>query len=65
MRKCIQKLIMLLLMVYQSYIDDRKAVIGSYHFVFEDENCTVPEDKAEEFDNLSEQYSRLYLAIQG
>ena len=48
-----------------SYIDDRKAVIGSYHFVFEDENCTVPEDKAEEFDNLPEQYSRLYLAIQG
>ena len=48
-----------------SYIDDRKAVIGSYHFVFEDENCTVPEDKAEEFANLPEQYSRLYLAIQG
>ena len=48
-----------------SYIDDRKAVIGSYHFVFEDENCTVPEDKAKEFANLPEQYSRLYLAIQG
>ena len=48
-----------------SYIDDRKAVIGSYHFVFEDENCTVPEDKSEEFANLPEQYSRLYLAIQG
>lgn len=46
-------------------IEGKRAVIGSYHFVFEDENCTVPEDKAEEFANLPEQYSRLYLAIQG
>ena len=48
-----------------SYIDNRKAVIGSYHFVFEDEKCIVPEDKKEQFENISDEYSRLYLAIQG
>ena len=47
-----------------SYIDNRKAVIGSYHFVFEDEKCIVPEDKKEQFENISDEYSRLYLAIQ-
>lgn len=47
-----------------SYIDNRKAVIGSYHFVFEDEKCIIPEDKKEQFENISDEYSRLYLAIQ-
>ncbi|MBO5353075.1 MAG: heavy metal translocating P-type ATPase [Lachnospiraceae bacterium] len=45
-------------------IDGRKAVIGSYHFVFEDEGCTVPEDMQERFEHLPEEYSRLYLAIE-
>ena len=38
-----------------SYIDNRKAVIGSYHFVFEDEKCIVPEDKKEQFENISDE----------
>ena len=40
-------------------------IIGSSHFVFEDEKCIVPEDKKEQFENISDEYSRLYLAIQG
>lgn len=47
-----------------SYIDDRKAVIGSYHFVFEDEKCIIPDDKKELFDGLPDEYSRLYMAIE-
>ena len=45
-------------------IDDRKAVIGSYHFVFEDEKCTIPAGMEETFRNLPEEYSHLYLAIE-
>ena len=45
-------------------IEDHKAVIGSYHFVFEDEKCTIPEGKQELFDSLPEEYSHLYLAIE-
>ena len=45
-------------------IDDRKAVIGSYHFVFEDEQCTIPAEMEETFRNLPEEYSHLYLAIE-
>ena len=47
-----------------SMIEDKKVVIGSYHFVFEDEGCTVPEGRQEMFDNLPEEYSHLYLAIE-
>ena len=46
-------------------IEDHKAVIGSYHFVFEDENCVIPEDGQERFDSIPEEYSHLYLAIDG
>ena len=46
-------------------IEDHKAVIGSYHFVFEDENCVIPEDGQEKFDSIPEEYSHLYLAIDG
>ena len=46
-------------------IEDHKAVIGSYHFVFEDEKCLIPEDGKEKFDNIPEEYSHLYLAIDG
>ena len=48
-----------------SMIDGQKAVIGSYHFVFEDEKCQIPEDKLEMFEALPEEYSHLYLAIEG
>lgn len=48
-----------------STVDGKKVVLGSYHFVFEDEGCTVPEDERERFDALPEQYSHLYLAISG
>ena len=40
-------------------------MIGSYHFVFEDEKCTVPEDKSEVFENLPVDCSLLYLAMEG
>ena len=48
-----------------SRINGKKVVIGSHHFVFEDESCTVPADEQEKFDTLPEQYSHLYLAIGG
>ena len=46
-------------------IEEHKAVIGSYHFVFEDEKCVIPEDGQEKFDSIPEEYSHLYLAIDG
>ena len=46
-------------------INGRKAIIGSFHFVFEDEKCIVPEEQKEKFTNLPKQYSRLYMAIDG
>ena len=48
-----------------SEIDGKKAVIGSYHFVFEDEKVTVPEGKTELFDSLPDDYSHLYFAKNG
>lgn len=45
-------------------IDDRKAVIGSWHFVFEDEKCTIPDGMRERFDAVPAEYSHLYLAIE-
>ena len=38
-------------------------MIGSYHFVFEDEQCVVPEGEEEKFEALPAEYSHLYLAI--
>lgn len=46
-------------------IDEKRAVIGSHHFVMEDEKCTVPEDKMSVYMHLPKQYSHLYLAIEG
>ena len=46
-------------------VDGRKAIIGSHHFVFEDEKCTIPVGKEEIFKNLPEEYSHLYLGIEG
>lgn len=48
-----------------SKIGEKHIVIGSYHFVFEDENATIPEGKKEIFEQLPEQYSHLYMAIDG
>ncbi len=48
-----------------SSIEGKKAVIGSYHFVFEDEKVEIPEDKKELFDSLPAQYSHLYFAKGG
>ena len=44
-------------------IDDHKVIIGSHHFVFEDEGCVIPEDQMEKFQNLPTEYSHLYMAI--
>lgn len=46
-------------------INEKKAIIGSYHFVFEDENCIIPEGKKELFNNLPPECTHLYLAIEG
>ena len=46
-----------------STVDGKRVVIGSYHFVFEDEKCVIPEEKKAQFDALPEEYSHLYLAI--
>lgn len=48
-----------------SRIDGEKVVIGSHHFVFEDENCTILPEDQNRFDALAEEYSHLYLAIGG
>ena len=48
-----------------STINDKKIIIGSYHFVFEDEQAQIPEGRQELFDHLSEEYSHLYMAIDG
>jgi P-type E1-E2 ATPase len=48
-----------------SLIDGEKAVIGSSHFVFEDEQCRIPEGEEEKFQSIPGEYSQLYLAIGG
>ena len=48
-----------------STINGKRVVIGSAHFVFEDENCVIPEGKQTLFDSLPKEYSHLYLAIEG
>ena len=46
-------------------IDGKTAIIGSYHFVFEDEGCVIPEGLQTRFDELPSEASHLYLAIDG
>ena len=46
-------------------IEGKTAVIGSYHFVFEDENSVIPKGMEEKFSRLPAEYSHLYLAIEG
>ena len=48
-----------------SYIGEKKVVIGSSHFVFEDEDCRIRPEMQERFDTLPSEYSHLYLAIDG
>lgn len=46
-----------------SSINGQRALIGSYHFIFEDEKCTLPEEEQEKFDALPGDCSLLYLAL--
>lgn len=46
-----------------SRIGEKKVIIGSYHFVFQDEQCTIPEGMQERFDALPAEYSHLYMAV--
>ena len=48
-----------------SRVSGERVVIGSHHFVFEDEHCTIPEDERKKFDDLEPEYSHLYLAASG
>ena len=48
-----------------SYIEGKKTIIGSSHFVFEDEKCRIRPEYQERFDTLPEEYSHLFLAIDG
>ena len=48
-----------------SYIGEKKVVIGSYHFVIEDEHCRIPAEEKEKLDAIKPEYSRIYLAIDG
>ena len=48
-----------------SMVEGKSVLIGSAHFVFEDEGCHIPEGDQEKFDNLPEAYSHLNLCIAG
>ena len=45
-----------------STVDNQQVLIGSRHFIFEDENCYIPENEQQKFDLLPDEYSHLYLA---
>ena len=48
-----------------SSIGEKRVLIGSSHFIFEDEKCIVPKEYQEQFESLPAEYSHLYLAIDG
>lgn len=48
-----------------STVDGERVLIGSAHFVFEDEGCVIPEGEQDRFDTLPPEYSHLYLAVGG
>ena len=48
-----------------STVDGQRVCIGSAHFIFEDEGCTIPPQEREKYDSLTGEYSYLYLAISG
>ena len=48
-----------------SRVGGQRVVIGSHHFVFEDEKCTIPTAEQQKFDALKPAYSHLYMAASG
>ena len=48
-----------------STVDGKRVLIGSYHFIFEDEGCQVSADMLERFEHLPQEFSHLYLAVEG
>lgn len=48
-----------------SSVDGKKVIIGSQHFVFEDEKCVVPDGEQDKFNSINAEYSHLYLAVSG
>ena len=48
-----------------SMVENKKVIIGSAHFVFEDEGCCIPKGEQEKYDALPAAYSHLYLCIDG
>ena len=48
-----------------TFINTSKVIIGSHHFVFEDEGCVIPEDKIELYESLSKTHSHLFMGIDG
>ena len=48
-----------------SLVGGQRAVIGSYHFVFEDEGCTMDENEREKLESIPDEYTHLYLAVGG
>jgi heavy metal translocating P-type ATPase len=48
-----------------SHVGEKKVVIGSYHFVMEDEHCTIPAGEEVKLEAIDGRYSRIYLAIDG
>lgn len=48
-----------------SLVENEKVIIGSYHFVFQDEGCRIPDEGRIRFDSLPGEYSHLYMAIGG
>jgi len=48
-----------------SYVGEERVIIGSAHFVFDDEHCTIRPEYRKVYDTLPEEYSHLYLAING
>ncbi len=48
-----------------STIDGKKVCIGSYHYIFDDEECKIPRGEKKKFNELPDEYSHLYLAIDG
>ena len=48
-----------------SHIDSKRVLIGSYHFVFEDEGCTIPAREKKKFNSLPDDCSHLYMAMDG
>lgn len=64
-RKCTLQVEYIVAHGISSMVENKKVVIGSAHFIFEDEKCTVPAGEQEKYDALPVEFSHLYLAIGG